>query len=154
MRKQKGFTLIELIIVMVILGILAAFAIPRFFDFGSSARKASINSLLGSVNSASSIGHAAALANNQTATTATTITMDNTAVTFINGYPDGSATGIGAAVNAPTTTSTTPAAGQYTFAAGNATTPATWTIQANCLVSYTQAGVNGTPTITSTISGC
>ena len=36
-RKEKGFTLIELVMVIVILGILAAFALPRFADLGGEA---------------------------------------------------------------------------------------------------------------------
>ena len=61
-RKEKGFTLIELVMVIVILGILAAFALPRFADLGGEAEQASIQGARGTVKSAIGIVRSAALA--------------------------------------------------------------------------------------------
>ena len=55
-NQQSGFTLIELIMVIVILGILAAFALPKFADLSGDARASSLNGALGSVRSASAPG--------------------------------------------------------------------------------------------------
>ncbi len=54
-RNEKGFTLIELIMVIVILGILAAVIVPRFFDFTSDAHKASIDAFIGNFKSSLSM---------------------------------------------------------------------------------------------------
>lgn len=53
MRNQKGFTLIELIIVIVVLGILAVTAAPQFIDFSSDARTSTVKGLKGAVQGAS-----------------------------------------------------------------------------------------------------
>ncbi|MFQ6604889.1 MAG: type II secretion system protein [Fidelibacterota bacterium] len=52
MKREHGFTLIELIMVMVILGILASVIVPRFFDFTSDAHKAHVQAFVGNLKSA------------------------------------------------------------------------------------------------------
>ena len=58
MNQQSGFTLIELVTVIVILGVLAAFAIPRFSGLETQARIAAVNGLAGSVKSAGALSKA------------------------------------------------------------------------------------------------
>ena len=83
--NQRGLTLIELIMVIVILGILSAFALPKFADFTSSAQSASIEAALGAVKSGSAIAHAQYLANGSTGTS---VTLEGVAIPLTTGYPD------------------------------------------------------------------
>jgi MSHA pilin protein MshA len=62
---SKGFTLIELVLVIVVLGILATIAAPKFIDLSSDARKSVMQGLKGSLDSAIALAHAKAIVTNQ-----------------------------------------------------------------------------------------
>jgi MSHA pilin protein MshA len=152
---SRGFTLIELVVVITILGILAAFAIPKFVALDTQARVATISGLAGTVKSAAALGRSMAMATQST----TVVTMEGAQVTLLNDYPDATATGIAQAVNANITAGT----GDFAFTAGNATKAATWTkngapTPANCSVAYTPAATNANgvvpPVVASTTTGC
>lgn len=92
MKKQAGFTLIELIIVIIILGILAVTAAPKFLNLQGDARLGAAEGVAGSVASAAAIFRGKRLVDTDfTGEGVTTFTAD--------GYPTNAATGIGAAVD-------------------------------------------------------
>jgi len=146
MRKQQtGFTLIELVVVITILGILAAFAIPRFANLDSQARVSAVTALTGSLRSAAALAHAEYLA---AGTTPSTVTMEGQTVTLNNGYPDSN--GIQVALQDVSGFTIASAASTVTFQKNGATT------LSSCQVIYTVASAaSSPPTYTGpTTSGC
>ena len=144
-NKQQGFTLIELVVVIVILGILAAVAVPKFVNLQSDARFASIQGVNGAIQSAAALAHAQIVARN-VANGATTL-IEGVTVTSVNGYPN--AASIPALISIPVTTNNI----TVTTAATTATfSPVGVAAAANCRVVYTQAAALAAPGIVLTAS--
>ncbi|NOH96445.1 prepilin-type N-terminal cleavage/methylation domain-containing protein [Vibrio sp. 99-70-13A1] len=95
MKKQGGFTLIELVVVIVILGILAVTAAPRFLNLQDDARASSLQGLKGAIDGASGIVYGKSAVDGLEAISSGS-NVEGIAIAF--GYPTATSAGIGAAV--------------------------------------------------------
>lgn len=117
MRNKKGFTLIELVMVIVILGILSAIAIPKFVDLTGEAKVAATKSGLGAIRSVVAIQYAKS-ATSATAAFPSAITTDFFADELIPTNKLNNATAVAAVTVAPGGTATSPSGWWYISASG------------------------------------
>lgn len=88
MKKNQGFTLVELVIVIVILGILAVTAAPKFLNLAGDAKISTLNGLKGSIESANALVYSKAiLQGKEKGDSAAALTLANPAVNVVFGYP-------------------------------------------------------------------
>lgn len=156
-RKEKGFTLIELVMVIVILGILAAFALPRFADLGGDARESALRGAAGAIKSASGIVHSKALAESKSAESGESVSLEGETIDLAWGYatavaPSPATTTAGGILDAAQITSNdfdvdSDTTGQVIVSAKGAP-------KATCKVTYVEATGTKPPVITVVATTC
>lgn len=164
-NEQKGFTLIELVVVIVILGILAVTAAPKFIDLTSDARESVMEGVSGSIESAVSLAQAKALIEGQTGATGV-IQIGTQFYALVHGYPaatpkgNGTTDALGLGITSLVQLEVVADGGDFIVTDGTAATPALFQhagapTAIECQLEYEDAADNETrPDITATLTDC
>ncbi|MEC9357058.1 MAG: type II secretion system protein [Pseudomonadota bacterium] len=160
MKKQAGFTLAEMTIVIVVLGILSAFFMPKFEYLIRDARIAKVERLAGSIKEAAAITHATQIAEQLAPAGSIDIDGDpataTDVITMVNRYPTADSAGVSAAMLSfaePELFGTGP--GQFEDLGNGSYNLSNTADEANCSVTYVApATVGELPVVTIATSGC
>lgn len=146
MRRNGGFTLIELIVVIIILGLLAATAAPKFLNLQKEARVSALKGLKGAMESAASLVYSKAVITGVETSSSAAVSVGTSSVTTNKGYPTAAATGIEEALDLSTNDWTpSSATGVYMFYPN---TESGESVAAGCHVKYTwPSGTDNRPKI-------
>ncbi len=139
-KRQRGFTLIELVVVIALLAILAAFAIPRYAGLEREARSATILGVAGSVRSGAALVHGLYLSQGLNP-----VVMEGNTINLTEGYPDATDVSLTLADLTGFTVVVNGGSNQAVFSK---------TGLSNCEVVYNDALANNSPQISVDTSGC
>ena len=145
MKRSAGFTLIELVIVIVILGILAITAAPKFLNLQGDARESTLKGMKAAMESSASIVYSKAVIKGLETSAASAVD----GISIVYGYPNATSAGIGSALDLSTDDWDVPSGaastGYVLKPAGAADT---------CTVTYTLGASPARPIIDTDTSGC
>lgn len=141
LKNVRGFTLIELVVVIALLAILAAFAIPRYAGLEREARIAATLGLSGSIRSAATLAHGLGISQG-----INPVTMEGNVINLTEGYPDASDIALTLADMTGYTVTVNGASDQAVFTKNGA--------PGSCEVVYNDALVNAAPGISVDVTGC
>jgi MSHA pilin protein MshA len=140
MKRSAGFTLIELVIVIIILGILAVTAAPKFLNLQGDARESTLKGMKAAMESSASVVYSKAAIKGLETATSGSVSAGTSTITIANGYPTANDAGIGAALDFGT--------GDWTVSSASKTYTLTPVgAPSTCTVTYNEAVAGSRPVV-------